>query len=78
MWMAMLGKEQNKNVTKFPGHPQPRGERVQRELNVKQNVFCRVACGQVAQIAGPSALEVRILDRVAVFGVLQRGPQFRR
>ena len=42
----------------------------------ESTVFCRADGGQAAQIAGPSALDGRILDSVAIFGGAQQGPLF--
>ena len=34
----------------------------------ESTVFCRAAGGRIAQITGPSALDGRIIDSVAIFG----------
>ena len=59
------------------GHTPPLA-RERSQGRSESTVFCRAAGGRVAQITGPSALDGRILDSVAVFGGVRQGPRFRR
>ena len=43
----------------------------------ESTVICRAAGGRIAQITGPSTLDGRILDSVAVFAGVRQGPRFR-